>query len=144
MQLQRYVRSVDKSGSEISPVESKDDSLRKIRQSVHELLSFKAQTDFRFPPRFCELDLDSGILCPGIKRGIYLDQFYYDAASNRCGHFIYNGCGIIQFNQLYLGLHERSVISNFMLFFSDGQEETRIDSQACGNVPNFVENILGT
>lgn len=47
----------------------------------------------KFPGTFCKLQRDNGIICPGIKRGNYLDQFYFDDERNRCVKFIYNGCG---------------------------------------------------
>ncbi|CAG7730650.1 unnamed protein product [Allacma fusca] len=50
-------------------------------------------TKRRFPLSLCELEWDSGLICPGIRRGSYLDQFHYDQKSNTCEHFIYNGCG---------------------------------------------------
>lgn len=47
----------------------------------------------KFPLVFCELERDNGIVCPGVKRGNYMNQFYYDPIINRCQHFVYNGCG---------------------------------------------------
>lgn len=47
----------------------------------------------KFPLVFCSLERDNGIVCPGVQRGHHMEQFYYDAESNRCLHFVYNGCG---------------------------------------------------
>jgi len=47
----------------------------------------------RFPAAFCEIEVDSGIICPGLRRELHIDQFYYDVDNNRCSHFLYNGCG---------------------------------------------------
>ena len=47
----------------------------------------------RFPLQFCELQWDSGLICQGIRRGSYIDQFFYDSKTNSCNHFVYNGCG---------------------------------------------------
>ncbi len=47
----------------------------------------------KFPLVFCELERDNGIVCPGVRRGNFMDQFYYEPNANRCQHFVYNGCG---------------------------------------------------
>lgn len=47
----------------------------------------------QFPREFCLLPRDMGVICPGYKRGAYLENFYYRHAENRCERFIYNGCG---------------------------------------------------
>lgn len=47
----------------------------------------------KFPHAFCDLERDTGIICPGVRRGVFLEQFYYDSETDRCSHFVYNGCG---------------------------------------------------
>jgi hypothetical protein len=47
----------------------------------------------KFPIVFCTLPLDLGSICPGVKRGSYLEQFFYDSRVNRCAPFVYSGCG---------------------------------------------------
>jgi len=47
----------------------------------------------KFPVMFCNLQRDNGVICPGIKRGNYLNQYFFDDGKNRCIPFVYNGCG---------------------------------------------------
>jgi len=47
----------------------------------------------KFPLVFCDLERDNGIVCPGNRVGTFMENFYYDAATNQCQHFTYNGCG---------------------------------------------------
>lgn len=78
-------------------------TVRRPRQTVFEYEGVtQASGSGRFPAAFCELERDNGIICTGIRRGVFLEQFYYDSESNRCAHFVYNGCGnlIITGNQI--------------------------------------------
>jgi len=47
----------------------------------------------KFPLAFCTLELDVGEICPDLKRGLYLEDFFYDSRINQCAPFVYSGCG---------------------------------------------------
>jgi len=56
-------------------------------------ISAKKRIKRKYPLVFCSMERDAGYICTGVKRGHYLEQFYYDKEKGKCERMIYNGCG---------------------------------------------------